>query len=71
MTARKKTKGAWGGWRPGSGRKPVFPDLVSVTFDVERPDLDTLRAIAAKEGVSVAAVLRRAVKAHLRRRRGS
>ena len=65
--AKKKT--SWGGPRPGSGRKPVLTDPHRVTFDVERPDFDAVGKIAKRRGVSVAEVLRAAVRAYLGRRR--
>ncbi len=65
----RKTKGTWGGWRPGAGRKPTLRDPVSFTGDIERPDMDALEAIAEKRGTSVASLVRAAVAAFLKRRR--
>ena len=67
--AVRKTKGTWGGWRPGAGRKPVLKDAVSFTGDVERDDMDALEAIAEEKGISVAALVRQAIRAFLKRRR--
>ncbi len=67
--ARRKTKGTLGGWRPGAGRKPVLEDPVSITFDLERPQVDVLKTVAAERGVSVASLVRNAVGAYLRRLR--
>ncbi len=67
VTARK-TKGTRGGWRPGAGRKPFLREAVSFTGDIERPDMDRLEAIAEEKGVSVASLVREAVKAYLKRR---
>ena len=67
--AARKTKGTWGGWRPGAGRKPVLKDAVSFTGDVERDDMDALEAIAEEKGISVAALVRQAIRVFLKRRR--
>ncbi len=44
-------------------------DPVSFTGDVERADMDALEAMAEKRVVSVASLVREAVKAFLKRRR--
>jgi hypothetical protein len=67
--ARRKTKGTWGGARPGAGRKPLFKDPVRFTLDLEREDLDTLQAMADEAGVTLTEMLRRAVAAQIKRRR--
>ena len=69
--AARKTKGTWGGWRPGAGAKPQLKDPVSFTGDIERPDMDALEAIAEERGVSVASLVRAAVAAFLKRRKRS
>ena len=66
---KRKTKGTWGGWRPGAGRKPTLRDPVSFTGDIERPDMDALEAIAEERGVSVASLVRAAVVAYVKRQR--
>ncbi len=58
-----------GGRRKGAGRPPELEDRVRVTVDIESADLDRLRALADKDGVSVNSLFRDAVKALLRRRR--
>ena len=65
----RKTKGTRGGWRPGAGRKPTLKDAVSFTGDIEKADMDALEAMAEKRSVSVASLVREAVKAFLKRRR--
>jgi hypothetical protein len=65
----RKTKGTLGGWRPGAGRKPTLRDPISFTGSVERADMDALEAIAEEKGVSVASLVREAIRAFLRRRR--
>ncbi len=67
--ARRKTKGTCGGWRPGSGRKPELDDPARFTVDVERRDLDAVKAIAERRGVSAGQVVREAVAAFLRRKK--
>jgi len=44
-------------------------DPVSVTMDLERPDAEALQAIAEQRGVSVASLVRAAVRAYMRGRR--
>ena len=60
----------WGGKRKGAGRKPELEDPVSVTFDMERPKIERLRAIARERGVSAASLIRKALDAYLRRQKG-
>jgi len=67
--AARKTKGTWGGWRPGAGAKPQLKDPVSFTGDIERPDMDALETIAEERGVSVASLVRAAVVAYVKRQR--
>jgi hypothetical protein len=60
MAARKK----WpiGGWRPGAGRKPVFRDPVTLTFDLEREELVALTELARERGEPRAVLLRRTIQ---------
>jgi hypothetical protein len=67
--AARKRKSTWGGARPGAGRKPVLENPRSVTFDVEEPDLEALKAISEDRGIPVAEAIRRAIRAYLRRYR--
>lgn len=64
-----RRKGTWGGRRPGAGRKPTLRDPVSFTGDLERADMEALAEIAEQQGVSVAALVRTAVTAYLKRQR--
>jgi hypothetical protein len=64
VAARKKAWGR-GGWRPGSGRKPVLKDAVSVTLDLERESHDALEALAAVRSVPRAELIRDAIRRYL------
>jgi len=72
MAVRRK-KWTRGGWRPGSGRKPMFRDPVRITLDLERDELAALDALARERGVPRAIFLRRMIQrlvaAAARRRR--
>ncbi len=61
-----KRKGP-GGSRPGAGRKRIVVDPERIAVDLEKPDLDALRVLAEDRGTSVAALIRRAVVAYLKR----
>ena len=65
----RQRKGKRGGWRPGSGRKPILDDPVSFTGSFERADIEALDEIAEERGVSVASLVREAVSAYLARRK--
>ena len=60
----------WGGRRAGAGRPSEVDEPVRFTFDVERADLNALKAIAEARGVSVAKLVRGSVRAYLRRQGG-
>jgi predicted DNA-binding ribbon-helix-helix protein len=47
----------------------VLQDPVSVTLDLEEPQIERLREIADERGVSVASLIRQAVDAFLARRK--
>ena len=68
VTARRK-KLSWGGRRAGAGRKPTLKDPVSFTGDLERADMDALKELAEEREVGVAALVREAIQAYLKRRR--
>ena len=63
MTRRR---GGWGGRRRGAGRKPIVKDPVRLGIDHEREDVEALRVLAKRRGLSVAEIVRKAVKAYLR-----
>lgn len=64
VAARSKT---WGGRREGAGRKPRLSDGVSFTGELERADVEVLQEIAKERGVSVATLVRAAVRAYAKR----
>jgi Ribbon-helix-helix protein, copG family len=66
--AARKMKKTWGGARPGAGRKRQIQDPVRFTFDFERADFEALEAISREQGITTAEAIRRALRAHLRRR---
>ena len=68
VVARKKKPGR-GGRREGAGRKRIVTDPVAFTLDIERPEMDVLRAIAEERGASVASLVRKAISAFLRRQK--
>ena len=63
----KATGQGRGGARPGAGRKRVVQDPERIAVDLEKPELDRLRALADSRGTSVADLIRRAVAQYLRR----
>ena len=66
--ARQKCSGH-GGKREGAGRKRVVQDPERIAVDLERPDLDALRAIGVERETSVANLIRLAVAQFLKRAR--
>jgi len=66
VTARKKASGL-GGWRPGAGRKRIVQDPVRLSIDHERPDVEALEAMAEEQEVPVAHLVRKAVRAFVKR----
>jgi hypothetical protein len=68
VAVKHRSKGP-GGAREGAGRKRVVQDPERIAVDLERSDLDAMRALAEKRETSVAALIRRAVSAYLGRSR--
>ena len=66
MATRKK-KGKRGGRRPGAGRKGFVVDARRLSVDYPGVHMDALEEIAEERGVSVASVIRGAVRAYLER----
>lgn len=67
--AGRRSEGTWGGRRQGAGRKATLKEAVSFTGDLERADAEALEAIARERDVSVASLVRKAVRAFLKRQR--
>ena len=53
--------------RSKAGRPRVVQDPERIAVDLEKPDLDALRALAASRETSVASLIRSAVLQYLRR----
>jgi len=68
MPARRK-KSRRGGYRPGAGRKPVLQGARAVTVTLEEPQYAAVERLAAEDGVSLASIVREAVKAYTVRRK--
>jgi len=68
VTARRK-KSRRGGYRPGAGRKRVLKDARAVTVTLEEPQYEAVERFAAKDGVSLASIVREAVEAYTVRRK--
>ena len=63
MTAKKR-----GGRRLGAGRKMVAKDPVRLAINLEREDLEALKAKAKDKGISMAEFIRRALHRLAKRR---
>ena len=61
-------RGRWGGRRKGAGRPARLEDPVSRWVQIERHDLEAAEQLAKERGLSVAEIVRRALRAYLRRR---
>ncbi len=66
--ATKKTKGTYGGWRPGAGRKPILDEPVKLSLTLEQTTLDGLVGLAAREDLPVGVYVRRTLAQHVARR---
>ena len=67
--AAKKTPGGRGGRRKGAGRKAVLKSAVRMTAHIEKSVLAGLKSEAKAQEISVGALVRRVLAAHLKRRK--
>ncbi len=65
MAQKRSTRG---GWRPGAGRPAEFDDPVDRMFRVERRDAKEAEAVAARLGISVSELIRRALRTYLKKK---
>lgn len=68
--AARKAKGRKGGAREGAGRKGFIRDARRLSVDYPGEDFAHLEEIAEERGVSIATVIREAVREYLAKRRG-
>ena len=71
QVAAKKSKR--GGFRPGSGRKPLLKDRASLKVSLDGETYERLAEVAAERETSIAGLVREAVETYLsklRTRRG-
>ncbi len=66
--ATRKTKGTYGGWRPGAGRKPILEQPVKLSLTLEQTTHDGLVGLAAREDLPLAVYVRRTLAQHVARR---
>ena len=69
IVAGRRTRGTWGGYRPGAGRKGFLRDKHRLTVDFDGEDFERLTEIAEEREASAAQVVRIAVRAYLKRLR--
>ncbi len=67
MAGRRKAR--WGGRRERAGRPSILEDPADVSFNMERRDVKAGQRLADRQGISFAELMRRALKAHLKRER--
>ena len=67
MAVRKRKRGGWGGPRPGSGRPALFDESTDLTVRFPREHFEELKRRAEGQGVSVAELVREAVRRFLAR----
>ncbi len=64
----RKSKGTYGGWRPGAGRKPILEQPVKLSLTLEQTTLDGLVRLAAREGLPLAVYVRQTLTQLVARR---
>ncbi len=66
VAARKSRRG---GFRPGSGRKPILSEPKAIKVSLDGETYDRLADAAEKREISMAGLVREAVEAYLTKRR--
>ena len=66
MASKKATRG---GYRPGSGRKPILKDPKSIKVSLDRATYDRLAEAAEERETSIGSLVREAVGAYFSKRR--
>ena len=56
-----------GGARPGAGRKRIVQKPARIAVDFEEEQMEALRGLAKRRGMSIAALVRTAVAQYIRR----
>ncbi len=64
-----KRKAGWGGRREGAGRPPRLKEPVTRWVKLERSDVESAEKIAEERDISFAEIVRRALRAYLKRHR--
>ena len=67
MAVRRRKHGGWGGPRPGSGRPALFDESTDLTVRFPSDHFEALKRRAEAQGVSVAELVREAVRLFLAR----
>lgn len=63
MAGKEEQKTGWGGYRPGSGRKPIGDRAgVCITFRVPQEVRDEIRALVRRQGIPSAVFLIEALR---------
>ena len=65
-----KEKSRHGGRRGGAGRPAIFRDAVLFQLRLERADVEAFRRLAKRKGLAMQELMRRALRAYLRRYAG-
>ena len=66
VAAKKENRG---GYRPGSGRKPILSDPKAIKVSLDGDTYDHLAETAEERGTSIGALVREAIEAYLPKRR--
>ena len=67
--ARGKKKATWGGRREGAGRPARLVEPVDRWVRMERTDAEAAEQLAAKRGISLSELMRRALRMYVKRQK--